>query len=110
LGSCTQMKFNLYDSLNNATVLTYNGSTDIWYHVVGTWRSLDGFMELYVNGQLQQTGYRAKPLKSSGAFRIGGYLGGSAACYGSKVTIDEVRIYNRALSDAEIKALYYATK
>jgi hypothetical protein len=40
----------------------------------------------------------------SNPVRIGGgnvYFGG---------TIDDVRIYNRALSDSEIKALYDATK
>ena len=63
--------------------------------------------EIWVNGLLQamrsgSASYYVNPVD------IGKYSGG-AGCY-TEGSIDEVRIYNRALSDQEIKALYEATK
>jgi len=59
---------------------------------------------IYVNGELDNTGTRN--------IAIGEYTGSLRLSYGSYFngTIDEVRIYNRALSPGEIKIIYAFTK
>jgi murein DD-endopeptidase MepM/ murein hydrolase activator NlpD len=77
---------------------------NVWYHVAVTFTSEQ--MQLYVNGVLQSTvptGFSLDPgitplyLGRIGEDGCEGYLNG---------ILDEVRIYNRALSEAEIQQLY----
>ncbi|MGC9048729.1 MAG: LamG domain-containing protein [Patescibacteria group bacterium] len=87
-----------------------------WHHAFVT-IDRDGLMKLYVDGVL-----KGSIDVSAGAFNnyntpypfgIGAYqnVGGTAFDrHWFKGLIDEVRVYNRALSDAEIKAIYEATK
>jgi len=104
--------FHLSDEYD---VITYIQADDthsagVWYHVAGVWNGSTMF--LYVNGQQQQetasfTGEIAYPdfIGSSGAaLNMGGdtarnieYLNGS---------IDDVRVYSRALSATEIAAIH----
>jgi len=73
-----------------------------WAHVTGTW---DGqVMRLYINGVwVRSTSMSGSIFTSTGVLRIGGTaaLGASEFFDG---TVDEVRIYNRALSVQEIEA------
>ncbi len=81
-----------------------------WYHLVATY---DGSsVKFYVNGQFQNSADKSDLIDTStGNLYIGDYGGslGSSA-YNFKGIIDEVRIYNRALSEEEIKAHYLANK
>ncbi|MEX0931437.1 MAG: LamG domain-containing protein, partial [Candidatus Paceibacterota bacterium] len=75
-----------------------------WYHLTATY---DGTTEIiYVNGSLsgQQTAVGTAG-SNSDILRIGGNVGG----YFSKI-MDDVRIYNRALSREEIQTIYNGTK
>jgi hypothetical protein len=81
-------------------------STNVWYQVVGTRGS--NYLELYVNGQLENStnvdfpqDYADLPLYfgSSGQSNWDRKLAGN---------LDEVTLYNRALSSNEIAALYAA--
>lgn len=103
----------------NGNILQKDASYDFdyksiknWHCVFGVYEKLTGQQKLYVNGSLVSTtthlaGNIIVPLTVYSDMRIGysrvnsGYFPG---------LIDEVRIYNRALSEAEIKALYNATK
>ncbi|MDD5062975.1 MAG: DUF2341 domain-containing protein, partial [Candidatus Marinimicrobia bacterium] len=83
-----------------------------WHHIVVTWRSSDGETKLYKDGA-QVYSYT---LASGTAITSGGCLDIAAeqdAVCGSREAsqyhngkIDEVRIYNRALSAAEVRQLY----
>jgi hypothetical protein len=83
-----------------------------WHHIVVTWRSSDGETKLYKDGA-QVYSYT---LASGTAITSGGCLDIAAeqdAVCGSREAsqyhngkIDEVRVYNRALSSAEVRALY----
>lgn len=78
-------------------------STGVWYHIVGVW---DGTTEsLYVNGTLAGTNVPGVlPASGSGVnltIGVDDYGAGYA-----NATIDDVRIYNRALSVDEIYGLY----
>ena len=63
----------------------------------------DGIARIYLNGSLVASGKRSfKTTTDSEGFEIGGYQGNPSF----NGDIDDVRIYNRALSDGEVKALY----
>ncbi|KKO20342.1 MAG: Ig-like domain-containing protein [Candidatus Brocadia sp.] len=91
------------------TQMNLGNSVGIWYHAAGTYNKATGEQKLYVNGQLVNTqthpvGNTVVPLAAYTDMRIGhsrvraGYFNG---------TIDDVRIYNRALSDQEALDVYH---
>ena len=79
-------------------------SLSVWYHVAGVYNSAAGTLNLYVNGVLDNgvligtipTSQLNSPVNVNIGRRFAGY-------YFSGV-IDELRIYNRALSQTEIQA------
>lgn len=79
-------------------------TTNTWYHVAGTW---DGqLIRLYVNGAQVATSPAAVTgtMSDNGvATRIGGRQDGQLPFRGR---IDEVQIYDRALSLSEVQAIY----
>jgi hypothetical protein len=81
----------------------FSPSINTWYHVVGSW---DGsMMRIYVNGEQKKS---AGPFTGSldtgtGNKYLGRYV--SAGCEFNGL-IDEVRVWNRALSPEEIRASY----
>lgn len=78
-----------------------------WYHVAGTYDGKE--LRIYINGKLENTASYSGPLRSDNApvFLGGGNL--SSIEWGNHFTanclLDEVRIYNRALSESEIARL-----
>ena len=76
-----------------------------WYHVAGVYNAATGAMDIYVNGALSTgTLLGASPIPTAQVdeavnVNIGRRIGG----YYFNGLIDEVRIYNRALSQAEIQ-------
>ena len=84
----------------------YSIAIGVWNHIVLT-RSTNTAI-LYLNGQLQTTD-NAQPVVGTGAGRIRAGAQFSTATgngFFAKGTIDDVRIYNRALTQTEIKAIY----
>jgi hypothetical protein len=79
-------------------------SLNNWHNVVMVWRTVNGVQKMkgYVDGVLVDV---EKPFKGTGAG--GSFKIGSARYAGTdfKGLIDDVRFYNRALSEAEIKGL-----
>mgnify|MGYP001614981137 FL=1 len=80
---------------------------NIWYHIVGTFGGLDEADSgiIYVNAVVKATGgFNAFYNIPAGlVFRMGSDVDGTNFC---NCTLDDVRIYNRALSSTEIKQLY----
>ncbi|MEW6208225.1 MAG: LamG-like jellyroll fold domain-containing protein [Acidobacteriota bacterium] len=76
-----------------------------WYHIVAT---ADGTNKsIYLDGQLLATNSAVAPYTTfSPAVEIGSGNGGTVAFFHG--LIDEVNIYNRALSGAEIRAIFNA--
>lgn len=88
---------------------TAYGITDLaantWYHVAATY---DGSAwKLYLNGNLEKTTAESGTLPSTSGYL---YIGNSYGVYNLNGYIDDLRMYNRALSGNEIQALYNATK
>jgi len=81
-----------------------------WQHIVGVYSKTTGVANLYINGVLIASGSWTSPIVTSFNKLYIGQAPGIAAPVFLNGLIDDVRIYNRALSAAEIKALYDATK
>lgn len=104
---------SLYNELVYYTGATYNRSyfttpLNQWIHIVFTWSSQDS-ARWYVNGALIQSGVFTAGSSSVTPMRI-------ASMYNAinphqsvyfKGLLDDIRIYNRALSTAEINKLYH---
>jgi concanavalin A-like lectin/glucanase superfamily protein len=82
-----------------------------WYHVVGVVDRAAGATKIYVNGELQNTGDWDANAKArdygNATWKIGMAAPGSEHwAWSAKGLIDDVRIYKKALTDAEVQALY----
>ncbi|RLI21210.1 hypothetical protein DRO54_04330, partial [Candidatus Bathyarchaeota archaeon] len=82
-------------------------TTDIWHHIVGTYDKTN--MKIYVDGVLKDSTSYSQPISSSDTLLLlaKGYSEFQPKFNGA---IDEVRIYNRALSAEEIKEHYNIDK
>jgi prepilin-type N-terminal cleavage/methylation domain-containing protein len=86
-------------------------TTDIWYHIVATYKNSD--TSLYVNGQYENHSTLKTLAYSSPISNVGigcFYLSGTTCTLPWHGQIDDVRVYNRALSADEIKIIYEGTK
>jgi subtilisin-like proprotein convertase family protein len=97
-----------YKVLNDSTTLNPN----TWYHIVCTYKSGSG-LKIYINGALSAS------MSLSGVIDVGIvnedlYIGGSRSAGSANrylnASLDEVRIYRRALSDQQILQRYSETK
>jgi hypothetical protein len=99
------------------TVKTSDGIKDLdsqtkaavntWYHVVGLYDGSD--FEIYINAALEgHTSFSGKIMTTTIDLMIGQVLP-NVTTYNFKGTIDDVRIYDYALSVEEIEALYGET-
>ncbi len=84
-----------------------------WYHLAGVVDRPGGATKLYVNGELINTGeFPANaPARSYGktTWKIGMAAPGAKEwAWPAKGAVDDVRIYKKALSDAEVEALFKA--
>lgn len=102
-----------YGDLNNRAALNDFDQavhTGRWYHVAFTYE--DGVSKIYVNGVLRNT-RTSTPLPTftpnSQELFIGKH-GDPPFPYWFNGTVDDVRIYNRGLCEAEVKLLYTSTK
>ena len=75
--------------------------TGAWRHVVGTYDGKE--MKLYVNGKMHDSRKLSVPMKQGGNLVIG-----RRGTYFFKGMIDEVKVYNRALSADKVLAQYNA--
>jgi len=92
-----------YPTCYSATV-----STGTWYLITGVWDSAAGKEYLYLNGNMVATTTPGGvPANGSGL----SFMVGLDTCCGNyaSATIDDVRVYNRALTPSEIANLYNGT-
>ena len=94
---------------NGRSDSTISISPDTWYHLVGVYDSSTNTSEIWVNGVLDTTipsaltaTPRENQLITIGANNLEGEF--------FKGTIDDVRIYNRALTSDDVEALYNYTE
>ena len=90
------------------TIITAPVSAGVWHHAVGT-KDSSGDVKLYVDGQSQGTVIRqaANTQSTSGsAFTIGAWNGQYSEFFHG--LIDEVSVYNKALSASEVQSIFNA--
>jgi hypothetical protein len=83
---------------------------DTWHHIAGVWNG--DRAALYIDGSVVSSSATGgnTGVPDGGSWRVGGalaYSGNTGAWF--EGTIDDVRIYDRELSAAEVSALYFAT-
>lgn len=85
---------------------TSNIDTNLWTHIVGVMET-GNTGRIYVNGVLENTGAIDAPITGTSHHYIGAInASGSGLIKFFNGSIDDVRIYNRALSDADVTELY----
>ncbi|MEK7212529.1 MAG: LamG domain-containing protein, partial [Patescibacteria group bacterium] len=102
-------------SIYNGAWVTVTGTATIsagnWYHLVLVYNGSN--ISLYVNGQFDNSAAQSGTLAGDGCSQIGRATDGNCNTGVSAYLnglIDDARIYRRALSATEIKAIYDATK
>jgi len=93
---------------NNDATASNVGTENTWIHCAFTWSGSTNTITVYVNGQSQATGNSngSTVRQNNQAFYIGNY--GDAGSFDG--TIDDVRVYDTALSQAQINQIYQNTK
>lgn len=76
-----------------------------WYHLAGVYNKTAGTVQLYVNGVAQPSATAFTPWSASGSTTVGRAKWNGAQVDFLNGAIDDVRIYSRALTLAEIQAL-----
>jgi hypothetical protein len=95
---------------HNGVACTANAitATGTWYHIVAVRDSVAGKLTIYINGvQVQQNGDGGvNPTSAAGDLYFGQH-----GTFGEDLdgTIDDVRVYNSALSAAQVLSLYNGT-
>ena len=94
-----------YTAAVEQKLITYTGIlANTWTHIAGLWNGSN--IELYVNGSnVGSTPCTSIRSYESNHFRIGKYID-SPTPYYFNGSIDQVRIFNRALRPYEVEALY----
>ncbi|MCH8520183.1 MAG: hypothetical protein LAT82_05520, partial [Nanoarchaeota archaeon] len=95
-------------SLSGRDVRLNDIDQERWYHLVGVYDRLNNQIRLYVDGVLQDSrNVSSFNIEIFDSFKIGGHSQDNQFFNGS---IDEVLIFNRALSSSEIRALYNSSQ
>ncbi len=90
---------------SNDFITASEPTLNVWHYVVGVYDGNNAY--IYIDGVLQSNKSFSGTLRSFTPI-IGGYMNNPADYLNG--LIDDVRIYNRALSAAEVAAIYNATK
>ncbi|MCE7003067.1 LamG domain-containing protein [Kibdelosporangium philippinense] len=77
----------------------------VWTHLAGTYDATTGKIRLYVDGELIGETTRITPWQAKRAFRIGQARVRGEAHQWLPGSVDEVRVYNRAISQDEVRGL-----
>jgi hypothetical protein len=95
--------FGVWNASDNAAIATSDSilSANAWQHLVGVFDSNSGEVALYVDGVKQSTTGTLKGTINSTSINV--KIGKTDANYYFNGSIDEVRIYNKALTQAEIQ-------
>jgi hypothetical protein len=103
-----KIEFEIRTATNSAVLnRSVEGGTiievDTWYHVVGVYSLEDGYIRTYVNGELDRELLTTEALGASPGPLMIGCEPFNTGSYQLNGVMDEVRVYNKALSAAEAR-------
>ena len=100
--------FGVWDGSHNL-VPSYTSTVQAnrWYHVVGVYNSVSKTASIYIDGIFRNSSTNVNFTSTDIANSL--YMGRGAGLYWNG-SLDDVRLYNRALSAAEVKKLYLMGK
>jgi hypothetical protein len=103
-----KIEFEIRTAANSAVLnRSVEGGTiievDTWYHVVGVYSLEDGYIRTYVNGELDRELLTTEALGASPGSLIIGAEPFNTGSYNFNGVMDEVCVYNKALSAAEAR-------
>ncbi len=101
-GGNSKFSFDTFVSASPSNLQSASQGINSWYSVCATRQG--SLKSIFVNGVFQASTTQVGPLNVQNAVAIGS--GGTALRLPFSGMIDDVRIYNRALSAAEVQALY----
>ncbi|WP_162907613.1 LamG domain-containing protein [Allorhizocola rhizosphaerae] len=106
-----RFRFGAYNADTANTGLTAATATSppavgSWVHLVGVRDQAAGRLNLYVDGVLQSSVVAPPAFATSGPLMIGGYQYNGCACYFAKGGIDNVQVYPKAITAAQVSALH----
>ena len=106
LRSNGELKNELFDN-GSTTIGTGAGAlkANEWVHVATTYDNATTTVEIYLNGELRGSGAANTPSVPTETTLLFGHRGGAAAGEHYKGIMDDVRIYDHVLSEAEVKKL-----
>lgn len=96
-----------YNHYQVYTKQLYTNYKDKWIHIASTYDSISGYSKMYFNGIISDSLYTGNRPAHASSMNL--YVGtGKAAQHPQmfKGSIDDIRLYNRALSKSEIYQLY----
>lgn len=104
--------FKISGGVGDQNYLTIYGTTTVtagvWYHVAITWNGSNVY--LYCNGAQEYTGAQVGAVETNNNFFFGGMNNNGVMNNSINGTLDESKIYNRALSASEVLQDYNSTK
>lgn len=105
-----EIRLELDSAGNYQETTASNLTASVWYHVAGVYDSTSQTAKIYING-VEAPSSTSGTIPSSigddtGRFHIGAEDSTTTTANFYDGIIDEARVYNRALSPAEIKSLY----
>ena len=113
LNNDNSFNFNISGlTTNTEAKSTMTPTVNTWHHIVGVYDSANSKLKIFVNGVKTEFTASGSGTDTNAPFDIGAvHLGGGDTASGfSNSNIDDVAIFNRALSDTEVLDLYKEKK
>ena len=79
-----------------------------WHHAVFTWSNKAGTLKVYIDGTLAGTRALNLPLAPIDTSNNTAWIGSDSGTVQANATLDELSIYDHALTDAEVNNLFFA--
>lgn len=107
IGSSAVNKAYFYASNGVSGVSTLNVNDGNWHQLVGVYDATNNFTQSFVDGTLQNTGPRVPMSTTAASFLVGGINSSTNVPLGAyRGLIDEVKVWNTALTPADVQSLY----
>lgn len=99
--TANKLSFSVDGGVTGSTVTASNVTDGLWHHIA--YSSTASAQSLYFDAVSESTATETLNTANSGIIRLGAFTGGTRPMVGQ---MDDVRVYNRAISADEVRRLY----